>query len=198
MATSTFRGIIDFMATLGIYDVILPFLLVFTVTYAIFDKTRVLGTDHVGGHDYPKKNLNAMAAFVIGFLVVASTKLVAIINTFLANIVTVLILIVMFLLLIGTFFKNGEAVFLENKWRTMMMVLVFIAIILIFLNAIPTDDGSNWLSAGWDWLVNNWDSNAGGSVILVIVVIAIMMWITGDRKEKKDDSHSGGASHGSH
>jgi magnesium-transporting ATPase (P-type) len=186
MATSTFRGIIDFLQTLGIYDVILPFLLVFTITYAIFDKTKVLGVDEVGNKKYSKKNLNAMAAFVIGFLVVASTKLVQLINTFLANIITVLILIVMFLLLIGAFYKNGEEVFLDGGWRIFMMVIVFITIILIFLNAIPTDDGSNWLAAGWKWLVNNWDSNAGGSVILVIVVILIMVWITSDKKEKSD------------
>ena len=39
---STFREIILFFDEVGVYDVILPFLLVFTIVYAIFEKTKIL------------------------------------------------------------------------------------------------------------------------------------------------------------
>ena len=82
---STFRGVIEFFAELGIYDVILPFLLVFTIIFAILEKSRVFGTEKIGDIVYTRKNLNSMVAFVIAFLVVASTQIVAIINTALAK-----------------------------------------------------------------------------------------------------------------
>ena len=48
MATeSSFRGVLGFFAKIGVYDVLLPFLLVFTIVYAILDKSMILGTDKV-------------------------------------------------------------------------------------------------------------------------------------------------------
>ena len=100
---SIFRGVITFLGKVGVYDVILPFLLVFTIVFAILDKTKVLGTEKVEGREVTKKNINSIVAFVIGFLVIASTKLVAVINEVMANIVLLLILVVSFLLLVGVF-----------------------------------------------------------------------------------------------
>ena len=78
--TTGFRAVIVFLEKLGVYDVVLPFLLVFTIVFAILEKTRVLGTDDVDGKHLPKKNLNAVVAFVMAFLVIASTSLVRIIS----------------------------------------------------------------------------------------------------------------------
>ena len=63
------------------------------------------------------------------------------------------------------------------------MIVLLIAMVFIFLNAIPTKDGnSNWLTEGWDWLVNHWSGNAVGGIILIIVVIVLMVLITSDKK----------------
>ena len=40
MAVSSFRSAIDFFGQVGVYDVILPFLLVFTIMFAILEKTK--------------------------------------------------------------------------------------------------------------------------------------------------------------
>src|SRR3989338_9074777 len=142
---STFRGIISFFGDIGIYDVVLPFLLVFTIVFAILEKTRVLGVDKVEGDSYPKKNINALVAFVTAFLVIASTRLVALINEAMANIVVLLLLSVMFLLLIGSFYREDEKVFLEGKWRTFFTWIMFVGIVLIFLRAVRTNDNQSWL-----------------------------------------------------
>jgi len=84
---STFRSVIEFFGDIGIYDVILPFLLIFTIVFAILEKTRIFGTEKIEGEEVTKKNINAMVAFVVGFLVVASTRLVSIINETMANMV---------------------------------------------------------------------------------------------------------------
>ncbi len=192
---SVFRDVIDFFFQLGIYDVILPFLLIFTIVFAILEKTRVFGTETIEGQKFSRKNLNAMVAFVIGFLVVASTKLVALLNTFLANVVMLLVLIVMFLLLIGVFFKEGEDEFVKGGARTTLAVIILIVIILIFLNSVPTEGGSNWLEVGWYWIAANWSTNAVGSIVLLIVVIVVMVLITHDRRAPKAKDSSGGGGH---
>ena len=46
MATA-FREIIEFMEKLGVYDIVLPFLLVFVVVFAILEKTKVFGTEKI-------------------------------------------------------------------------------------------------------------------------------------------------------
>ena len=174
MAQETvFRGIIDFFVELGIYDVVLPFLLVFTILYAILDRTKVFGHDVVDGVKYPKKNINAMVAFVIAFFVVASTKLVAAINEALANIVLLILLVIFFLVLVGSFFKEGTEEFLDDDWKKYLTTLLFIGIVLIFLNAL------DWLGPLWDYIVDHWESRWVGSLILIILVILFMVYITG-------------------
>ncbi|MGM5484306.1 MAG: hypothetical protein ACQEP1_00335 [Nanobdellota archaeon] len=187
---SMLRGIITFFGKLGVYDVILPFLLVFSIMYAILEKTKVFGTIGEGDQQVTRKNINAMVAFVAGFLVIASKQLVQTINQALANIVLVLIMIVMFLVLIGTFFREGEDVILEGKWRVTFMVIAFISIVLITLYAIPTAGGdSNWLETAWYWLVDHWTGNAVGSIVMVLITLGIIGYITNDSSGNKNNSN---------
>ena len=190
--TSAFRGAIEFFDKIGVYDVILPFLLVFTIVFAILEKTKVFGTDEVEGQKLTKKNLNSMAAFVIAFIVIASSKIVAVITKISSHVVVLLLLSVFFLLLVGSFFKEGEATFLEGKWKYLFMLIMFIGIVLIFLNAIENDSGESWLSWGWDQVTNNWSSNAVASIILLVVIIAFMVYVvrgpeSSSKKEKKEE-----------
>ena len=77
---SVFRGGVEVLADIGVYDVVLPFLLVFTIVFAILEKTKVLGVDKIDGQEIGKKNLNSMIAFVVALLVIASTQIIGIIN----------------------------------------------------------------------------------------------------------------------
>jgi lysylphosphatidylglycerol synthetase-like protein (DUF2156 family) len=187
---SLFRNIIEFFVEIGVYDVLLPFLLVFAIVYAIFDKTRVLGTDNYEGHEIPKKNINAMIAFVIGFLVVVSKQLVATINQALANVVLLLILIVMFLMLVGVFFKKDEDIALTGGWRITFMIAILVSIVLIFFDAIKVRSGDiSWLQWGWRWIESNWSGNAFGSVVMLILVIVLIMLITWDKNPSPKVDH---------
>ncbi|PIN72650.1 hypothetical protein COV21_01515, partial [Candidatus Woesearchaeota archaeon CG10_big_fil_rev_8_21_14_0_10_45_5] len=89
---SNFRETLTLFEQLGVYDVILPLLLVFTIVFAILEKTMVLGYEKIGDKKYTRKNLNSMVAFVTALLVVGSTKLVAMINETVSNTVLLLIM----------------------------------------------------------------------------------------------------------
>ena len=184
MATP-FRQVIEFFDTIGLFDVVLPFLLVFTIVFAILEKTKVLGTEDIEGKKYTKKNLNAIASFVMAFLVVASSQLVEIITKVSSNAVVVLFLSVLFLLLVGSFYKEGEPVFLEGGWKVVFMVIVFLAIIGIFLDAIKTSDGRTWLERLGDFTGAGGGELAGSIVLLALVVLFVIYAVKEPSKEAK-------------
>jgi hypothetical protein len=180
---TVFRSVLTFLDELGVYDVLLPFLLVFTIVFAILEKTKVLGVEKIEGKEYTKKNINAMVAFVAAFLVIASTQLVSIINEAVANVVLLLILAISFLLLVGVFYGSEEFT-LKNSpsWLKFFMVLMFIGVVVIFLNA-----------AGWLAFIlgafSAWNVEWTASLILIIIIFGVMWFVYKEPqrgKEKKE------------
>ena len=190
MATpvTPFRQVLVFFESIGLFDVVLPFLLVFTIVFAILEKTKVLGTEDIEGKKYTKKNLNAIASFVMAFLVVASSKLVETIVQVSSNAVVVLFLSVLFLLLVGSFYKEGEPVYLEGGWKIVFMIIVFIAIVGIFLDAIKTADGRTWLERLGDFTGSGGDELAGSILLLAIVVLFVVYAV---KEPSKGSTHGG-------
>jgi len=179
MATA-FRGAIEFFERLGIYDVVLPFLLVFTIIFSILERTKIFGTEKVEGTEYTRKNLNAMAAFTIALIVVGSTQVVSIINEGLAKVVLLLVIVISFLILGGSLYVNDEFK-LSKAWRNWGMGLIGFGILAVFANEV------GWLVPFWDYLTNNFDSSVVGSVLLIVLIIAFMAYVTKEDKEKKED-----------
>ena len=178
---SVFRGVIEFFGKIGVYDIILPFLLVFTIVFAILEKTKILGLEKIDGKEYTKKNLNSMAAFVISFLVIASTQLVAVINEVMANVVLLLLLGVCFLLLVGVFMGDKEFTLKEYpNWLKFFMVLMFVGIVAIFLNAL------NWLKYVFAIFVY-WDAEWAATIIFLIIIFVFMAYIIWGNPEKGND-----------
>ncbi len=175
---STFRTSLEFLDKIGVFDVVPPFLLVFTIIFALLEKTRVFGTEKVGGEEYTKKQLNSLVAFVIAFFVIASSRLVEVITKISANVIVLVLASVFFLLLAGSFHQQKpEGYFFEKgPFRTLFMVIMFIGLVLIFLNAIKTGE-KTWLSQLFDWLRQFSNNVSVSSIILVVVVFVIMYYI---------------------
>jgi len=177
---SGFRNVIDFLVTVGVYDVILPFLLVFTIIFAILEKTKILGVEKdKDGRQWTKKNLNAVFAFVSAFLVVASVRLVGAINEIMANVVLLVLLGVCFLMLVGVFYGDKEFT-LENhkKWLAFFIIIMFTSIVAIFLNAL------GWLQFIFALFVN-FDIEIVGAILFFLIIIGFIVFITWDTGPKK-------------
>ena len=184
MATP-FREIIDFFDNIGVFEVVLPFLLVFTVVFALLEKTKVFGVEKIGDKEYTKKNLNSAAAFVIAFLVVASSRLVEIITTVSSQFVVLLFGIVLFLLLVGSFFKEEpHGVFLEGGWRTAFMIIVFVVLVFIFLDALDL------LGDVFDFLEGTSRGEFVGSALLLILIVFFIYYVTQERKSGQSEKKS--------
>jgi len=183
---SVFRNALDFFHEIGIYDVVLPFLLVFTIMFAILEKTKIFGFEDKD-HKYTRKNLNSMVAFVTAFLVVASARLVAAINQTVSQVVMLLLLAVLFMILIGVFLGDKELVFeRKDRWFIFWSLFMLVGIFLIFLNALKTEDGRSWLDVGWSWIASHWDSSFVGAAILVLIVVGFMYYIISPYKPKEE------------
>ncbi len=184
---TAFRDVLDFFMRLGVYDVLLPFILVFTIVFAILERTKVLGTEKLNNIEYGKKNLNAMTAFVIAFLVIASAQMVSIINNAMPKIVILLFLGVFFLLLVGIFYSEKEEVLLSSGWKIMFMVIMFIGIVAIFLHSIPTSSGKPFLNWIMEFIAYNYTTTAVTSIILVLVVAGLILYVVREPKAAKEE-----------
>ena len=186
---STLGKAVDFFREFGLFDVVLPFLLVFSVVFAILEKTKVLGEED----GVPKRTLNSMIAFTVAMFVIAANKIVNVINTALPNIVLLTIFIVMFLMLVGILFKDGQLDF-ATKWQGAtagFAIVILIAVILIFLDSIKLDSNESWLGYAWTYLITNASGAVVGSIFFAIITILGVMWITGSVKSKNKDETEG-------
>ncbi|MEK6932579.1 MAG: hypothetical protein AABW56_02175 [Nanoarchaeota archaeon] len=181
---------IEFFRDFGLFDVVLPFLLVFTIVFAILEKTRILGTSKVGDKDLPNKNLNAMIAFVFGLLVVATANVVRAINESLPNIIILVVAAVSYLIMIGVFFKTDELDFSTKHkgWYRAFMIIMFIGVVAIFLNSIYDSGGNSFLEIIGFFIITNWDTAIITSVLFLGIMLLAMWYITHDKKDKKKES----------
>ena len=186
---STLQNAINFFREFGLFDVILPFLFVFTVVYALLEKTRILGEDTVKGEKIPKRSLNSTVSFVVAMLVVATNKVVTAINAALPNVVLLIVLLICFLMLVGMFYKEGEFDFAKQYagWTTGFAVVILIFIVLIFADSITYSGSESWLDYLFNYVVANFSGAVIGSIIMFIIVISAVVYITrGGQVMKKE------------
>ena len=71
-AAFNFGDTVNYLVESGVYDVLLPFLLIFSIIFAILEKTKILGES--------KTNINVVVSVVIGLLLIVQRGIVEIIN----------------------------------------------------------------------------------------------------------------------
>ena len=109
------RGIFAYWESIGVFDIVLPFFLIFAVSFSILETTKVFGA--------AGKKINALVAAVIGVLFVQNNYLVGILQAFIPNVAMFIIVILMVFLVAGTF--------LGEKGPAKDSVFGFVAVIAI-------------------------------------------------------------------
>ena len=182
---SPLENSLNFLDDLGFFDVVLPFLLVFTIVFAVLEKTKILGVDD---DKKTKKNLNAIVAFSIALFVVITKQVVVTLRSSLPQIALVLIVIVSLLLLVGSFFTTKEFdYFADSKaWKGFLSIVILVGVLLIFLGAVETEGGDSFLRITWDWISENIGTGAGAvsTIIIVGALVAAIIFIV--REPKKE------------
>ena len=167
MAESLLGGVVEFLRNLGFYDVILPFLLVFSLMFAILDKTQVFGLED----GKPRKSINSVVAFVVALLVIGSTRLISVMNEAISNVAMLLIIITFIIVTISVFKTDGQYdLFQHAALKGWIIFVVTVIVILIFFQAL------GWNIILWDFLRIH-ISDAWVATLLFLVGIAVFIWL---------------------
>lgn len=182
---SPLANALEFLKDFGFFDVVLPFLLIFTIVFGILEKTKVFGTETGKPDGKPQQRINAMVAFVIALFFVAIPSLVASIQISLPQIAMLLIVIVVFLMLLASLASGGTSFDLFQMpgkgkmfWIAVMYILIFVGVIAIFLNSF------GWLDPVMDYVKDNWSDTLIVSLIFLVIIVVTIYIVVQDPKDK--------------
>lgn len=158
MAAYDFTQLMADLDAYGMRAVLLPFLLVFALVYAILEKIKL----------FERKGINIVIAFVMAFFVAMNTEVVEIIGRSLPNVSVVLIAILCVILVIGVFgFKLDIA---QSGVGGFIALMAFVVVAYIFARA------ANWGAPGLPWPFNIVDDPSARPIIIVGAVFFILIW----------------------
>jgi hypothetical protein len=156
-----YKEVFQWLVDIGLVEVLLPFLLVYTIVFAVLQRTQVFGVEG----KKPKTKLNAMVAFVMGFFAVLATNLLNIINIILFYFVLLIVIGLLLALILGI---SGA----EVRSRLYIGVMLFFAGLFLFFGLAKAgviDENAFWT----------------GFVIPMLILGAIVYGIFYLFKEKK-------------
>ncbi|MBW2981771.1 hypothetical protein KY343_02715 [Candidatus Woesearchaeota archaeon] len=154
---------VQLLESWGVADVLLPFLLIFTIVFAVLQKTRILGD---------KKNFNVVIALVVGLAVVIphvvggyppEADVVDLINIIIPQISLVAVALIMLLLLTGIFAPT----WVSKSIAGALALVSFAAVFYIFGSALE------WWESGWLYNIFGEETI---SLLIVILVFGIIIW----------------------
>ena len=157
-----FPTIFNYFQQIGVFEYVLPFLLVFSLVFAVLEKTQILGKE--------KTNINVVVSIILGLLLIAQTQIVSIINTFIPKMSLFIIVVLMFFLVTGIF---GET---TKGWTGLPLVIAVIVTILAVIWALTPTIGL---------ALPSWFQPTDQDVALMVLIAAIIAAIAYiGRKEK--------------
>ncbi len=131
---ATYTDLVTVLESFELTDILLPFVLFFTIIYAVLQKSKILGED--------KKNFNVIVALVISLMMVIPHVVgrypsqydpINIINNALPSIAIVIVAIILFFVLIGLF--GAKAPFGGSSFGGFVAIIAFLFVLIVFLNA---------------------------------------------------------------
>ena len=176
---STFENFFRSLEQFGFVDVLLPFLLVFTIIFAILDKTKIMGEG--------KRNMNVSIALIFALIVViphvtgnfpAGYDPVQIINAALPSVSLIVVAVISLMILIGVFAHDRIMLGLTAPgWVGLFSI---VTLVFIFGSAAGL-----WQTGVLNWLDNIFGSDVLAIVIMLLVFGIIIAFVTGGGEAEK-------------
>ena len=152
-------------------EALLPFLLVFSLVFAVLQKSKVLGEG--------KKQLDALVALSIGLLVIAFGQAVGIIIQLVTFLSVALVIMLVFMILVGSMFKEGD--FKLDGWIKLVIgIIIFLAVVVAVLV----------YTGAWDWITTFLDASSSNLwtnvffIAIVVIAIAVVVFMGGKGADK--------------
>jgi hypothetical protein len=165
------------MAELGIFgaefftQVILPFILVFTLVYAILEKSKILGEG--------KHQINSIIALVIGLILIGVPLARGVITDIVPIIAVLAVIILVFMLIFGFVGGTGKEGNLNKGLKITIGIITGIVLIIAVLWS------TGWLETIVSAAKQPESQGIWQSVIFIIIIIAVMaVALSGKSKEE--------------
>jgi len=156
----TFQDVFITLESYGVFEIVLPFLLIFSLVFAVLSKIKILGD---------KNNINSIVALAISMLAIRNFAFTEFLNRFLPNTAMILIVILVFLLLLTMLTGKSE---LDDFAGYASLFVVLIALVW----AVSSDYLGSYGYYGFNDLWYNLDSTTISWIAFiagVVIVIAI-------------------------
>lgn len=174
-------GIGKIISDLGIDTVILPFLLVFVIVFAVLQKTRIFGENP---DKTPKTNLDVLVSFVFAFAFIAYLRLVVAVGHILPYTAVVLIMLVLIEMLLSALGLDLQS--MKSGWFKLILGIVILVIFGI---------GVGFLTSGSLGSVKSFIFHP---IVIGAVIFVLLAWfiVKDDKKEGKggEEKRGGGES----
>ncbi|MFA5406475.1 MAG: hypothetical protein WC307_03920 [Candidatus Nanoarchaeia archaeon] len=151
---SIIASVIDTWRRFGIFDFILPFLLVFAIIYGVLERTKLFGD--IG------KSVNAIIAFTIAMVTTLTGWFISFLTGYLPWVSVISIVIVTALMLIAMFVGDFDELIKDNKLMKIGGVIVAVSV------------GIGLLSIGWPVISPALDGL--GNVLSVMGLTVTDLW----------------------
>jgi hypothetical protein len=139
-----------------ISEAVLPFILIFTIVFAILQKSQILGKE--------KKQIDALVSLVIGLITITFANAVGIINSLLPFLAVSIVMILVFLILVAMVSSGEKGFELHKGFKWTIMILSFIAVVIAGLV----------ITGAWDYLRDQFEGPGGSTWFTNIVFIIII------------------------
>ena len=122
--------LIDYLRSIGFFDIILPFILVYALIYGLLMRIKLFGK----GEDRRVRSLNSLISFAFAGIIVGSANTVQAIKESIP-IIIVFLIVVLGIVLVGSFTlaQEYEKLVQTKKWQAIGLLLtIMLGLILLF------------------------------------------------------------------
>ncbi len=136
---------------------IYPFLLVFTIVFAVLQKTKLLGEG--------KKQIDAIVALVIGLILISFAYATDIIIALVPFLAVTLVIIFIFMIIFGFVSASEKGFELNKGLKVTFGILIGIALLIAVIAAT-----GQWQAVYSILFTKEWSSNIWANVLLLAII----------------------------
>ncbi len=151
-------------------QVILPFVLVFTLIFALLEKSKILGEG--------RKQINSIISLVMGLILVGVPLAANIIRQVVPIIAVLSIIILLFMLILGFVGATKEG----GLHKPLQITIGIIAAIVLVIGILWS---AGWLSSLMTWAKQPGSSATWQSVIFLVIIAVVIAVALKSSEEKK-------------
>jgi preprotein translocase subunit YajC len=163
---ATIEAVIQQWADIGVFDVVLPFVLSVTVVYALLQKTELFGKN--------KQKINIMLSIILGFLVVTISNITGIITSIAQYFALGAIILVLILLVLG--FSGANIEKMQSQWFLWVIALLLFGTISLY--------ALGW----WKWIDINVINRFVLVPILGFIIFFFIIWFVTKESTSREEA----------